>query len=166
MNLTSVPIFAAFTLMAFSSSCLAEDKNGLRVLITKKTLDRGDGRPGYMREVSRTMALKATFKNISMKDLAEGKVECVILVRRWTSETGSTERYTKELKLDPLKTAQELELLVGEYHIGGHMHGTSDHHVDQVVAWKLTVDHAGKKTDFLSSSNFESTNKRASDARS
>ncbi len=166
MNIPFLPAIVAVTLWALSTSGLAEDKNGIRVLVTKKTLDRADGRPGYSREIARTMALKATFKNISMKDLGEGKIECVILVRRWTTETGSTERYTKELKLEPMKTAQELDLLVGEYHIGGHMHGTSDHHVDQVVAWKLTVDHAGKKTDFLSSSNFEALNKRATDARS
>lgn len=144
---------------------MAEDKNGLRLNVTKKTLDRADGKPGYTREIDRTMAMKAFFKNLTMKDLPEGKIECIILVRRWgVSETGSTERYTKELKLDPLKPSQELELMVGEYHIGGHMHGTADYHVDQVVAWKLSVDHAGKKTEFLSAPKFEQDNKRAVNA--
>lgn len=144
---------------------LAEDKNGVRLNITKKTLDRADGKPGYMREIDRTMAFKAFFKNLTMKDMVEGNLECVILVRRWgSSETGSTERYSKQLKLEPLKPSQETELLVGEYHIGGHMHGTADYHVDQVIGWKISVDHAGKKTEFFSSPKFESDNKRAVDA--
>jgi hypothetical protein len=89
----------------------------------------------------------------------------VILVRRWgLSETGSTERYAKELKLDPLKPSQEIDLLLGEYHIGGHMHGSADYHVDQVVAWKVSVDHAGKKVEFLSNPKFEAENKRAVNA--
>jgi hypothetical protein len=150
--------------LLFALPALAEDKGGLRVMVTKKTVDRADGKPGYTREIDRSMAMKATVKNISNKDLPEGKIGCVILVRRWTTETGATERYTKELKLDALKTAQESELLVGEYHIGGHLHGTATYHVDQVVAWKLTVEHEGKKTDFLSSANFDSENKRATDA--
>jgi len=59
------------------------------------------------------MALKATIKNISMsKDLPEGKIVCVVLIRRWTSETGSTYRYIKEVKLDPMRVAKEAELMV------------------------------------------------------
>ena len=163
MRNTCLSLFLALAL--FPVLGRAEDKNGIRLLVTKKTLDRADGKGGgYTREIDRSMALKATFKNISNKELPEGKVECVILVRRWVSETGSTERYKKELKLDPLKSAQELELLVGEYHIGGHLHGTATYHVDQVAGWKLTIDHAGKKTEFLSSPTFEQDNKRATDA--
>jgi hypothetical protein len=143
----------------------AEDTNGLRLLVTKKTLDRADGKPGYMKEIDRTMALKGQIKNISNQDLPDGKISSVVLIRRWTTETGSVERYAKEVKLDPMRTAQELELLVGEYHIGGHMHGTSDRHVDQVAAWKITVEYAGKKIEFLGTPDFESMNKRASDAR-
>ncbi|MDQ3622127.1 MAG: hypothetical protein M3463_06520, partial [Verrucomicrobiota bacterium] len=150
-----------FGLPWLAATASAEDKNGLRLTVTKKTLDRADGKPGYSREIDRTMALKATFKNISSKDLAEGAIHCVILIRRWgLSETGSVERYTKQLKLDPLKTAADVDLLVGEYHIGGHMHGSADYHVDQVAAWKITVDHAGRKTEFRSSSNFDSLDTR------
>src|SRR5436190_22864548 len=143
----------------------AEDKNGLRMTVTKKTLDRADGKPGYMRDIDRTMAMKAFFKNLTMKDIPEGQIECVILVRRWgLSETGSTERYTSQFKLEPLKPSQETELQLGDYHIGGHMHGTADYHVDQVAGWKLTIDHAGKKTEFFSSPKFDQDNKRAVDA--
>ena len=144
---------------------LAEDKDGVRVLVTKKTLDRADGKPGYTQEIDRTMALKAAVKNISREDRPEGKISSVVLIRRWATETGSVERYTKEVKLDPLRTAQETELLVGEYHIGGHMHGTADYHVDQVAAWKITVEYAGKKTEFMSGGNFESLNKKATNGR-
>ena len=161
------PIFLSLIIgsLLLSIPALAEDKNGIRVMVTKKTVDRADGKAGgYTREIDRSMALKAAIKNVSTKDLPEGKIGCIILVRRWATETGATDRYTKELKLDPLKTAQEAELLVGEYHIGGHLHGTATYHVDQVVAWKLTVEHEGKKTDFLSSANFDSENKHATNA--
>jgi hypothetical protein len=164
MNIALFSGIVAVSLLGFLTSGLAEDKNGIRLLVTKKTLDRADGKAGYTREIDRTMALKATVKNISRKDAGEGKIQCIILVRRWATETGSTERYTTELKLAPLKTAQEAELLVGEYHIGGHMHGTADYHVDQVEAWKLTVDYAGVKTEFVSAAKFDSLNKRATDA--
>ena len=171
--LTSRPRgWARLAVTALSCSCLlatslAEDKNGLRVLVAKKTLDRADGRPSSMREIDRTMALKATVKNISSKDRPEGMIHCIILIRRWAlSEAGSIERHTKELKLEPLKTAAERELAVGEYHIGGHMHGSSDMHVDQLAGWKITIDEAGKKTEFRSGSNFDALNARASDVRS
>ena len=155
--------FALF-FFAFSSVGFAEDKNGLRVMITKKTLDRADGRASYMREVNRTMALKGTLKNVGMRDLPAGTLHCTILIKRWgLSETGALERTKKEIALEPLTKAKELELILGDYQIGGHMHGNSDMHVDQRAGWKVTIEHAGKKTDFYSSSNFEALDKRAQD---
>jgi hypothetical protein len=155
--------------MLFSGPLLhAEDKNGLRLNVSKKTLDRADNPKGSMgREIDRTMGLKATIKNLSSKELAEGTIECVILIKRWSlSDASSIERYTKSLKLVALKSAMESELLVGDYHIGGHLHGTSTEHVDQLVGWKITIDLGGKKTDFINSSSFEVMNKRAVPARS
>ncbi len=112
------------------------------------------------------MALKAAIKNISSKELPAGKVESVLVMRRWSlSETHTLNRYTKQLDLGAMKVAQEVEMLVGEYHIGGHMHGTSDTHVDQIAGWKITFDQNGKKTEFLSSSSFDSLNKKAVDAQ-
>ena len=152
-------------ILTSSSAVHAEDKNGLRVSITKKTLDRADGAASHTREIDRTMALKATVKNISMKEMPEGTIECVILIKRWgMSESGSLERYSKSLPLGTLKTAAEQELLVGDYKIGGHMHGTSTMHVDQLAGWKLVITHDSKKTEFLSTSGFEALNKRARDS--
>ena len=69
------------TLIGLGSSAPAEDRDGLRILVTKKTLDRSDGAPSsYSREINRTMALKAVFKNISTKDKPAGKVDCSIQV--------------------------------------------------------------------------------------
>jgi hypothetical protein len=159
---TLAPLLSITLLLSHAGR--AEDKGGLRVNVTKKTLDRADGGASYMREIDRTMALKAVVKNISMKEMPEGTIDCVILIKRWgMSESGTLERYTKSLPIGSLKTAAEQELLVGEYKIGGHMHGTSDMHVDQLAAWKLTITHDGKKTEFLSSSGFEGMNKRARD---
>ena len=153
-------------LLAFVAS--AEDKNNLRVTVSKRTVDRADGKPsGYSYQtIDRTMSLKASIKNIAMgKDLPEGKITCMVLIRSWlSSETGSIMRYSSETKLEPLKTSNQAEVSVGEYHIGGHMHGNLDHHVDQVAGWKISIDHGGKLTEFLSSPSFDSLNKRATDA--
>ncbi|HEX8311027.1 MAG TPA: hypothetical protein VF614_06910 [Chthoniobacteraceae bacterium] len=152
-------------LLLLNHAATAEDKGGLRVSVTKKTLDRADGGSSYMREIERTMALKAVVKNISMREMPEGTIDCVILIKRWgLSETGTLERYSKSLPVGSLKTAAEQELLVGEYKIGGHMHGTSDMHVDQLAGWKVVITHDGKKTEFLSASGFEGMNKRARDS--
>src|SRR4051812_30165225 len=96
-------IFATVCLIVHClvSGAFAEDKNGVRVIVTKKTLDRADGKAGYMQEIDRTMALKTAVKNISRADLPDGKITSVVLIRRWATETGSVERYTKEVKLDP-----------------------------------------------------------------
>ena len=164
MNSSYLPVLLALAL--FASPALAEDKGGIRLNVVKKTLDRADGKPSYMREVDRSMALKATIKNLTSKEMPEATLDCVILIQRWgLSETGATERYKKTHKLPVLKSAQEVELLVGDYHIGGHMHGRSDEHVDQILGWKITVDHAGKKTEFVSKANFDALDKRAKDAR-
>ena len=150
-------------LLAFVAS--AEDKNSLRLTVAKRTIERADGKPSAYsyQTVDRTMSLKASIQNIAMgKDLPEGKITCVVLIRSWlSSETGSITRYSSETKLEPLKTSKQAEVSVGEYHIGGHMHGSSDHHVDQVAAWKISIDHGGKLTEFLSSPSFDSLNKRA-----
>jgi hypothetical protein len=57
-------------------------------------------------------------------------------------------------------------MAVGEYHIGGHVHGSSDMHVDQLAGWKITIDQDGKKTEFRSGSTFDALNARAKDGRS
>lgn len=170
MKSRNVPVGAILVaLHIFACIASAEDKNGIRLEVTKKTLDRADGQPTYYsyQAIDRTMAIKATVRNVAMgKDLPEGKITCVVLLRSWiSSETGSLLRYAKEVKLEPLKTSKSAELNVGEYHIGGHMHGTSDQHVDHVAAWKISIDHGGKVTEFLSSPSFEALNKRATDAR-
>lgn len=163
-------IIVRFVMFAFAIGAIAhaEDKNGIRLSVTKRTLERADDGPSrsYSQSVHRKMALKAAVQNISMgKDLPDAKVSSIVIIRTWTSsETGSFLRYTNTAKMEPLKKAAQAELNVGEFLIGGHLHGTLEHHVDQVAAWKITFDHGGKVTEFVSSTSFDALDKRARDA--
>ena len=41
------------------------------------------------------------------------------------------------------------------------MHGTSEMHMDKMVAWKIVIERDGKKLEFTNASTFDSMNKRA-----
>jgi hypothetical protein len=120
--------------------------------VTKKTLDRADNPKGTFGREDRP---HHGIKSDRQKPFQPGALGRHNRLRDsyptlGASDASSVERYTKTLKLDALKSAAESELLVGDYHIGGHLHGTSTEHVDQLVGWKITIDLAGKKTDFTS----------------
>jgi hypothetical protein len=112
-------------------------------------------------EVDRTLSLKVDITNASMRDMPETKAEYIVLIQRWGSEIGSIERYEGSAKVDPLLVSRNESVLLGEFHIGGHMHGTSEMHVDHLLAWKVVIERDGKKLDFVSTASFDSMNKRA-----
>ncbi|MEO7932206.1 MAG: hypothetical protein ABIT76_03505 [Chthoniobacterales bacterium] len=147
------------------SALQAEDRNGLLFNVAKKTLSREDGpNMDYAKEIARDLVLKATLKNISMKDREPGSVEYSILIRRWGGEIGSTQRYSGTVPLTALKRGQEVEVNSGQFHIGGHLHGTSRIHVDELEAWKFIVIIGDQKTEFRSSAKFDVLDKKATPA--
>ncbi len=149
-------------LMAAFSSLNAAEKGGLLVDISKSVVSRHDGpRDGDMMELNRTMSLKLDVKNTSSKDMPATTVDYIALIQRWGSETGSVERYSGTKPLEKLNFAHDTKLLLGDFHIGGHMHGSSDRHADRLVAWKVIITRDGEKLEFVSGSTFESLNKRA-----
>lgn len=142
----------------------AEEKGGMLVDIQKKVLSRGDRNTvngvGSV-EVDRTLSLKADVKNNTMRNMTEAKVRYVVLMQRWASEAGNIERYEGEAKLDPLGVSHSGSVMLGEFHIGGHMHGSSEMHLDRLLAWKVIIERDGKPVEFSSTSNFETLSKRA-----
>ena len=145
------------------SSLLAVEKGGLLVEISKKTVNRNDkvtvNGVGNM-EIDRDQTLKMDVKNNSSKDLPETPIESVVLVQRWGGELSNLERFTGTAKIPPLHPGQTTSVDVGQFHIGGHMHGSSDRHVDKVFAWKISLMRDGQKVEFTSSSEFEAYDRR------
>lgn len=146
----------------------AAEKGGLLVEISKKTTARNDkvtvNGVGNM-EIDKDQTLKVDIKNNSSKDLPETPIDSIVLVNRYFTETANVERYTGTAKIPPLKPGQTTSVDLGSFHIGGHMHGSSDMHVDKVVAWKVSLTRDGQKLDFSSSSSFDNLDKKAKPAR-
>jgi len=162
----AVVCLVALSLTLTISSVLAVEKAGLLVEIGKKVVNRNDkvtvNGVGNM-EIDHDMTLKMDVKNTSSKELPETPVESVVLIQRYFSENATVERYAGTAKITALHPAQTGTVDVGSFHIGGHMHGSSDMHVDKVVAWKITLTRDGQKVEFTSGSNFDSYNRRAKD---
>lgn len=140
---------------------IAGENGGLLVDVQKISLDRKDQvRPGRM-SIDRMMALKIDVRNITMRELPETAANYVVLIQRWNTETGLIERLEGSEKLEKLLGSQGESVTTKEFHIGGHMHGTSDRHVDHIAAWKVTINREGRDVDFVSGSNFDQLDKRA-----
>lgn len=154
-------------LMAVAASCpvRATEQGGLLVEISKSVVQRNDGPPkkrlGTM-SVDRTMSIKVDVKNSSMKDMAATNVEYVALVERWSlREENKIERFQGSKPLEAIPVAHNATVLLGEFHIGGHMHGTSERHVDHLIGWKVVIERDGQKLEFTSGSNFDLLNAEA-----
>lgn len=164
VNLLAVS-FLSLSLLA--TSAFAAEKGGLLVEISKKVVGRNDkvtvNGVGNM-QIDHDMTLKMDVKNTSSKELPETPVESIVLIQRYFSESATFERFTGTAKIPALHPAQVASVEVGSFHIGGHMHGSSDMHVDKVAAWKITLTRDGQTLEFTSGSSFDLLNKRAKDA--
>jgi hypothetical protein len=170
MKAMSVPlgVVSAVVLLLAAMSLQAAEKGGLLVEISKKVVGRNDRVTihgvGNM-SIDHDVTLKLDIKNTSNKEFPQTPVESIVLVERWGfSESAVVERYTGTAKIDALHPAQNTSVDVGQFHIGGHMHGSSDMHVDKVVGWKVTLTRDGQKLEFTSSASFDTMDRRAKPA--
>ena len=142
----------------------AEEKGGLLVDVQKKVLSRNDQNTpkgvGSV-NVSRILSLKVDIKNNAMRDMPETKISYTVLIQRWGTETGNIERYDGEAKVEAMNIAHGQSVTLGEFPIGGHLHGSSEHHVDHMLAWKVVIERDGKKLDFSNTGSFDALSKRA-----
>jgi hypothetical protein len=140
----------------------AVEKDAFLVEVSNRSLERNDSIGVFGREIDRTITLRARIKNTGFKPKDEGKIGFAIYIRKWgTSETESIEVIRGEENLPALLPAKETFVELGEYRIGGHMHGTSKRHMDEMLGWKITLISGAMKTELESSSKVSTWDKRA-----
>lgn len=140
----------------------AEEKNGLSVTISKKTLDRADQRSGYYTDrIDRTQGLKVTIKNATFKEMPEGELEWMILVRQYSST--SIEKHTGKEKLKGLKPAEIADLVIGAAQITG-WRDWGQQWKDK-IEYQVVITQGGKETyRTASTASFDTLAKRAINA--
>jgi hypothetical protein len=159
-------VSCSFLALIFNSA-LAVEKDGLRVEVVPKTVSDGSAFPSsfqLMSKVDQDMSLKATFKNISMRDAPEGTIDYVVLVRSWAGELDKLSVYRGTQKLEAMRFGEELSVDIGSYHLGGHMHGSSDRHKDKLAGWKIVVKQGDKTIEFVTPTDFASLERHAKPA--
>lgn len=161
--LSGSAIAAACALLPFFSA-LAEEKNGLSVNVSKKTLDRADVRSGYIGysdRIDRTQGLKVAIKNTSFKPMPDGEIEWTILVRRYYSTAILS--YQGKEALKALKPAEAAELTIGAAQILG-WRDASEQTKDK-IEYQVIVNQAGKEMIRVeSTASFDTLKKRATPA--
>lgn len=135
----------------------AEEKNGLLVSVTKKTLERNDGRTVSSTRVDRTQGLNVSIKNTSIKDFPVGEVQWTLVVRKYS---GGLERYSGKEVLKALRPSMTTEVLVGAAQTGGYR---SDYvNYKDKLEYEVIIVHNGKETlRATSDQNFALLAKRA-----
>ena len=153
--LTVVSLVAAVLI----SSAEAEEKNGLAVTVSKKTLDRADRSSSYYYDrIDRTQGLKVTIKNATFKEMADGELEWTILVRQYS--TTSIEKHTGKEKLKALKPAEAVDLVIGAAQITG-WRDWGQQWKDK-IEYQVVITQGGKETyRTASTASFDTLAKRA-----
>jgi hypothetical protein len=125
----------------------AEERNGLLVNVTKRTLDRSDRRDYYGgTRIARTQGVRMVARNTSLRQFGEGEITWTLLVRR-TSE-GTTEKYVGKQPLKPLRPAESVDLIIGAVPIGGYR---SDRNYKDELDYDILITHGGKESIRVSS---------------
>ena len=162
---TLIPAALLGLLLMFAAAAWAEEKNGVQLTVSRKTLDRNDTRSTfyYYDRIDRTQGLKITVKNVSFKPMPEGEVEWTLLVRKYASTT--VEKYSGTEKLEALKPANSADLVLGAAQISG-WRDVSERYKDK-LEYQVIVKHGGAETVRTESTpSFDALKKRAIKAAS
>jgi hypothetical protein len=145
--------------LGFALTAQAEEKNGLSVSVTKRTLNRSDRRDSfYYTRYDRTQGYKVTIRNTSLKPLPEGEVNWTILVRKM-AYTNRTEKFVGTEKLQALRPSESVELMVGAVPIEGYRY---ERDYKDEMEYEIAIVHGGKETYKTSSKgNFAALTKGA-----
>ena len=152
------PVFF-FVLLALGGQTVAEERNGLSVSVTKKTLDRADRSASYYYDrIDRTQGLKVTIKNATFKEMPVGEIDWMILVRQYGST--SIEKHSGKEKLKALRPAESVDLVIGAAQITG-WRDWGNQWKDK-IEYQVIVSQGGKETFRTASTNsFDILAKRA-----
>ena len=154
-------------LLAMSATLRAEDKNGVSLVVIKKTLERSDMRtPGYYYgdRIDRTQGLKATIRNTSVKPQPEGEVKWTILVRRYNYTSTELPGTTGTEKLKGLKPSESVEMVVGAAQITGY--SGYDMAKDKIEYQIIVSQEGAEKVRVQSTPGFDALLKRAQISKS
>src|SRR5215203_2480449 len=139
---TLVRLTALCLVLLIGREAAAEEKNGLSVTVSKRTLDRSDKvSSAYYTRYDRTQGYKVIVKNTSLKPMPEGELNWTILVIKALSS--GTDKYVGTEKVPALRSSENTELLVGAVPIGGYRYERD--YKDQ-MEYEIVVTHAGKET--------------------
>jgi hypothetical protein len=132
----------------------AEEANGLRLTAQKTLLDKANNRDAFYAwdKVEKALGLKVAAKNISFKELPEGSLEYVVIVKRWGHTPELFESYSGSEKLPALGKSGEANLIIGKVPIGGwETTSNRKQFVDSIEGWQVIARHDGKETIKLTS---------------
>ena len=149
--------------LLLNGAAAQNSKNGLLLTVVKKTLDRNDSHPGYYLEtqIDRTMALKVTAKNVSMKEMPEGVIEWSLLVKKYNYSPVRYDLYQGTEKLQALRVGESADVIIGGAQISG-WRDISESHKDK-LDYQVIVKHDGKETNRVSTTaSFDALAGRAS----
>ncbi len=137
----------------------AEEANGLRLTVQKTLLDKANNRDAFYAwdKVDKALGLKVAAKNISFKDLPEGTLEYVVIVKRWGHRPELFESYSGSEKLPALAKSGEVNLVIGKVPLGGwETSSNRKEFADTIEGWQVIAKHGGKETiKIVSTAAFE-----------
>ncbi len=152
-----------------AASSPAEEANGLRLTAQKTVLEKEKdrGNSSYYDTVSKALGLKVAARNISFKDLPEGTLDYIVLVKRWGRMPVLIEKYTGSETLPALAKGAEANLTIAKVPLSGYeTGGNRTQYQDSIEGWQVIAKHAGAETiKITSTSAFDALLKKAKAAR-
>ena len=152
--------FCLFGLLGTFGVLRADEKNGVSLSVSKKTLDRNDTRTNYYYSdrIDRTQGVKAIIRNTTIKPLPEGEVKWTILIRPYSSSALHGSTGTEPLKA--LKTSETVEMVLGAAQITGWKDGYDA--AKDKMEYQVIVSAGGEeKVRVQSTTGFDALAKRA-----
>jgi len=143
----------------FTAIGMSEEANGLRLTAQTTLLEKEKDRDAFDQwdKVDKALGIKVAARNVSFKDLPEGTLEYVVIVKRWGHSPELLESYTGTEKLPALAKSAEINLTVGKVPMSGYeIGGNRKQFQDSIEGWQIIVKHEGKETiRITSTSSFE-----------
>ena len=165
----AVLVCVAGLLVSLLANAFAEEANGLRLTAQKTVLEKDKERGALYSydTVSKSLGLKVAARNVSFKDLPEGTLDYVVLVKRWGFSPARIERYTGSEKLPALLKGAEVSLTLANVPLGGYeAGGNRTRYQDSIEGWQVAAKHSGVETiKITSTSGFDALLKKAVPAR-
>lgn len=153
----------------FLGAALGEEANGLRLTAQKVTLDKDKDKDAFDQwdKVKKALGLKVAARNTSFKDMPEGTLEYVVLVKRWGRVPEVIESYTGSEKLPALLKGADVNLTIGKVPMSGwEIGGNKKQFSDSIEGWQIVASHEGKQTvKITSTAAFEKLLAKATPAR-